>query len=453
MARPPVLPAPLAHFSIQSAAREAPRRIGLRVGGEEFDFATLAALAAARAAELDWPAPGRPYPLTGSNSLATAITLYALLEAGVPALMLHPKLTGVERAALLAQAEAITEPLPPGAAAVLFTSGTTGTPKAAVITQTALVASARTSSANIGWQPDDCWQMCMPIARVGGLSILTRCLAARTAVAIAPAFDAKSWPDTLAEQAVTLTSLVPTMLTKVFEASPDWRAPARLRALLLGGTSASHKLLTRAHEAGVPVITTYGMTEACSHVVATPYGERHQASIGSGKPLAGAAVRVDRGHIQVRGPMLMHGYWGQAPLDRQAWFDTGDLGEFDSHGYLHVHARRSDLIVTGGDNVYPVEVEHALETIPGLRAATVLGLPDELWGQTVAALLVAEGEPPADEALCAAIGERLSPHKRPRHIAFVAALPQTAAGKPDRRPASALALGLRPIKYPRNSRA
>lgn len=438
-------------FSIQAAARQAPRRIGLRVGGEEFDFSTLAALTQSRATELDWPAAGRPYPLTGSNSLETVITLYALLEAGVPALMLHPKLTSMERAALLAQADSIAEPLPAGAAAVLFTSGTTGTPKAAVITQSALAASARTSSANIGWEPDDCWQMCMPIARVGGLSILTRCLAARTAVAIPPAFDAKLWPQSLADQQVTLSSLVPTMLTKVFEANPAWRAPPHLRALLLGGTSASHKLLTRAHEAGVPVITTYGMTEACSHVVATPYAERHRASIGSGQPLAGAQVRIERGHIQVRGPMLMHGYWGQAPLDPEDWFDTGDLGEFDTHGYLHVHARRSDLIVTGGDNVYPVEVEHALETIPGLRSATVLGLPDETWGQTVAALLVAEGEPPADEALIEAVVARLSPHKRPRHIAFVDSLPQTAAGKPDRSAATALSLGLRPIKYPRNS--
>ena len=431
-------------FSISAAALEAPRRIGLRIASREFSFAELAGLTETRAAELAWPAPGRPYPLTGSNSLETVLTLYALLDAGVPALMLHPKLTPIERSALLAQAEAITTPLPAGTAAVLFTSGTTGSPKAAVITQANLLASASTSSTNIGWQENDCWQMCMPIARVGGLSILTRCLAARRAVAIPPPFDARTWPQTLAEQSVTITSLVPTMLVKVFESHPGWSAPASLRALLLGGTSASHKLLTRAHQAGVPVITTYGMTEACSHVVATPYAERHRATIGSGQVLEGAEVKVEHGRILVRG------YWGQEALAPGAWFDTGDLGEFDPRGYLHVNARRSDLIVTGGDNVYPVEVEHALETIPGVEAATVLGLPDETWGQTVAALLVANGAPPAIDALIAAIAERLSPHKRPRALAFVPQLPQTAAGKPDRRPATARACGLIPLRYPRS---
>ncbi|MEF9996264.1 MAG: AMP-binding protein [Burkholderiaceae bacterium] len=436
-------------FSILAAARAAPRRIGLRIDGREFCFDELAALTRERIHSIEWPAAHRPYPLTGANTLATVITLYALLERGVAALMLHPKLTELERATLLAQADAITEPLPTDAAAVLFTSGTTGRPKAAVITQANLLASARTSRANIGWQDDDCWQMCMPIARVGGLSILTRCLAARRAVAIPPAFDAATWPQTLADQKVTLTSLVPTMLAKVLEHHPDWRAPGTLRALLLGGTSASHRLLSAAHAAGAPVIATYGMTEACSHVVATPYGERYRATIGSGRVLAGVALRIDHGRILVRGAMLMHGYWGQAPLDPAAWFDTGDLGELDPHDHLHVNARRSDLIVTGGDNVYPVEVEHALETVPGIGSATVLGLPDETWGQIVVALLVADGAPPPIDDLIAAIAARLSPHKRPRRIAFVTQLPQTAAGKPDRRPVVARALDLMAIRYPR----
>jgi o-succinylbenzoate---CoA ligase len=117
--------------------------------------------------------------------------------------------------------------------------------------------------------------MCMPVARVGGLSIVTRCLAARRAVAVPPAFDAASWPQWLAGQRVTISSLVPTMLAKVLDAHPQWRAPAALRALLIGGAAAPQALLARAHAAGVPVIATYGMTEACSHIVSTPYALRH----------------------------------------------------------------------------------------------------------------------------------------------------------------------------------
>jgi O-succinylbenzoic acid--CoA ligase len=150
--------------------------------------------------------------------------------------------------------------------------------------------------------------------------------------------------------------------------------------------------------------------------------------------LPGAQLRIVDGHIQVRGPMLMHGYLGQPPLDHDAWFDSGDLGELDTEGQLHVHARRTDLIVTGGDNVYPAEVERALESCTGIAAATVLGLPDPIWGQTVVALLVAGEHPPDPARLAQDIQTRLSPHKRPRRIAWVEQLPLTAAGKPDRSP-------------------
>jgi O-succinylbenzoic acid--CoA ligase len=425
-------------FSIFAAAREAPRRVGLHIGGRALSFDELAERTRERLKQLEAPPPGRPFVLIGPNALDTLLTLYALLERRIPALLLHPASTAVERDALLAGLRGQAPTLPADAAAILFTSGTTGTPRGAVLTQANLLASARASAANLGWQDDDCWQMCMPVARVGGLSIVTRCLAARRAVAVPPAFDAASWPQWLAGQRVTISSLVPTMLAKVLDAHPQWRAPAALRALLIGGAAAPQALLARAHAAGVPVIATYGMTEACSHVVATPYALRHRATIGAGRVLPGAQLRIVDGHIQIRGPMLMHGYVGQPPRGHDAWFDSGDLGELDAEGFLHVHARRTDLIVTGGDNVYPAEVERVLEACPGIAAATVLGLPDPTWGQTVAALLVAAGDgAPAPATLASHIEARLSPHKRPRRIAWVERLPLTAAGKPDRSPAVA----------------
>ncbi len=123
----------------------------------------------------------------------------------------------------------------------------------------------------------------------------------------------------------------------------------------------------------------------------------------------------------MRGPMLMAGYLGEPPLTAGNWFDTGDLGEVDDHGCVHIHARRSDLVVTGGENVYPSEVEQALERCPGIRQAGVFGVYDGVWGQIVAAALVATHAPPSDATLLRYVNERLAPHKRPRQIVFVPA--------------------------------
>jgi O-succinylbenzoic acid--CoA ligase len=269
----------------------------------------------------------------------------------------------------------------------------------------------------------------MPLAHVGGLSILTRCLIARRCVALAPRFDAAALPAAIEAQRVTLVSLVPTMLDRVLDARPDWAAPASLRAILLGGAVATPRLLRRATERRLPVLVSYGLTETCAQVTATPYATRYAPlGQGAGLPLPGTRVRVVDGRIEVGGATLMAGYLGLPPLAPGAWFDTGDLGEIDARGCLHVHARRTDLIVTGGENVYPAEVEHALEACPGIAGAGVFGVADETWGQTVAAVLVAESAPPSDATLQAYVAAHLAPHKRPRRICYVSRLPQTAAG-------------------------
>ncbi|HEX6945188.1 MAG TPA: AMP-binding protein, partial [Casimicrobiaceae bacterium] len=224
-----------------------------------------------------------------------------------------------------------------------------------------------------------------------------------------------------------------------------WRPPPRLRCVLVGGMATAPRLLQRASARRVPVVLTYGMTETCSQVVATPYEDRFApAARGDGRPLPGVGLRVVDGRIEVSGPMLMAGYWNGPALAAGAWFDTGDLGVLDAEGALHVQARRGDLIVTGGENVYPAEVERVLEDCPGIAAAAVFGLPDETWGETVATALVAE-RPTADGELRTWITTRLAPHKRPRQVCFVARLPHTSAGKLDRGALASLAPLLRPI--------
>ena len=436
-------------LSIRAAAAEAGAAPALGCAGRTFTFGQLAARVEAELPGLARTCVDRrPHPLVAANTLATVVTLLALLELRVPALLIHPRLTAVERDALLDEAARGGGVAPADAAAIIHTSGTTGAARGAVLTRSALLASAAASAANLGWNDDDCWLMCMPLARVGGLSILTRSLAARRRVALADGFDAAGFPALIERERATLASLVPTMLARVLDAHPGWIPPGRLRAVLVGGAAAPPRLLARAAERGLPIILTYGLTETCSQVVATPYADRFAPlDRGAGRPLPGAMVRVVDGRIEVRGPMLMAGYWNAPPLAPGAWFDTGDLGAFDADGFLHLHARRADLIVTGGENVYPAEVEAELERCPGIAAAAVFGLPDETWGQTVAALLVADrAQPPDDAALARWIEARLAPHKRPRQIAFVPRLPQTAAGKLDRGALAVHPTVMRPLK-------
>jgi len=434
-------------LSIFAAAREAGGAVALKIGADRLTFAQLADMAGERLRTLDHDArDGGPCPLVATNTLETLVTLYALLARGIPALLLDPRLTAPELQGLRDAASRAGRLPHADAAAILYTSGTTGTPRGAVLTGEGLVASAAASAANLGWRDDDCWLLAMSIARVGGLSIVTRCLAARRALALAPAFDAAQFPGWIEAQRITLASLVPTMLVRVLDAHAGWTPPAHLRAMLVGGATASAALLQRARERGLPIVITYGLTETCSQVVATPYAARFApAAGGAGMPLPGAALRVADGRIEVRGPMLMAGYWGAPALPAHTWLDTGDLGEIDARGCLHVHARRVDLIVTGGENVYPAEVERVLEDFPGIRAAGVFGVPDETWGQTVAAALVAQPAP-APELLARYLSTRLAPHKRPREICLVGQLPQTVAGKLDRHALPALAPALQPLR-------
>ena len=422
-------------MSILSAAAQAPNGLALHTEARDFTFAQLAALVEARLRAADIGGAGdAPFVVDCHNTLDTLVTLYALLQARRPALLLHPKLTAPEREAALAAARRGADSLPADAAAIVLTSGTTGLPRAAVLTRAALLASAAASEANLGWRDDDCWLLAMPIARVGGLSILTRCLAARRAAALAGGFDAAQVPAWIERWRVTLASLVPTMLAKVLDAHPHWMAPPFLRAVLIGGAQAPRALLARAAQRRLPIVITYGCTETCSQVTATPYALRFEAArCGAGRPLPGAQVRVVDGRIEVKGPMRMHGYAGEPPLDPDAWFDTGDLGELDAEGFLHVKGRTGDLIITGGENVHPAEVEQVLESFAGVTAAGVFGIADETWGQLVAAALVVDGGFAGEAALAAYLAERLAPHKRPRRLFVVDALPLTAAGKRDRR--------------------
>jgi len=180
--------------------------------------------------------------------------------------------------------------------------------------------------------------------------------------------------------------------------------------------------------------------------VTTPYRERLEPT-ATARANALVELKVEEGTLRVRGPMCMTGYWGKTPLQANAWFDTDDLAEIDKEGGVHIASRRNDIIVTGGENVDPFEVENALTQIVGIREALVLGLPDETWGAIVTALLVASKDPVDEAYLTAEIRKRLSSFKCPRRIAWISTLPLTAAGKPNRHPSVLEGLSLSTLHY------
>jgi O-succinylbenzoic acid--CoA ligase len=233
------------------------------------------------------------------------------------------------------------------------------------------------------------------------------------------------------------------MLKALLDADKD-NVLSRLRAVLVGGAAVSPALLDACRRQRVPALTTYGLTEACSQV--TSQSPSDAAPAGSGRPLQGVELRIvgldgadsprgDVGNILLRGPMLMDGYWKQPPL-HGAWFDTGDLGSLDPAGNLHVASRRVDLVVTGGENVYPLEVEQTLEGCVGVGRALVFGVPDDTWGQLVAAAIVVDAEC-NEGALFDELRSKLASHKRPRLVCFVNELPLLPSGKLARHNASA----------------
>jgi O-succinylbenzoic acid--CoA ligase len=201
-------------------------------------------------------------------------------------------------------------------------------------------------------------------------------------------------------------------------------------------------LLERAADRGWPVLTTYGLTEACSQVATQRLGTINRGELGVGFPVEGMELRISAGSVQIRGPMLFSGYRGAGgpAVGPDGWFDTGDLGRLDADGALHLQGRRDDLIVTGGENVSPAEVEAALELHPDIAECCVFGVPDPIWGQLVAAALVLRPNRSLDSAeLDGWAGRQLASFKRPRRWCVLPSLPRHASGKLDRAGAAAAA--------------
>lgn len=336
----------------------------------------------------------------------------------------------------------VADEVPADVALVVRTSGSTGTPRGVLLSAAALRASAAATADRLAGPGR--WLLALPVDHIAGLQVLVRSVLARTEPAVlapgpfrADRFATAVTAATSGGSGPWYTSLVPTQLLRLLEDAAGTAALRRFDAVLVGGAAAAGTLLDRAREAGVAVVTTYGMTETCG------------GCVYDGRTLAGVDVRLDAtGRVWLAGPVLADGYQGRPDLDDETfvvdragrrWLRTGDVGVL-ADGVLTVTGRADDVLVTGGVNVAPGPVEDVLTGLPGIREACVVGAPDDEWGQVLVAVVVVEpGGPPPLAQVRRLVADRLGSAAAPRRLVVVPALPVRGPGKPDRRAATALA--------------
>jgi O-succinylbenzoic acid--CoA ligase len=282
--------------------------------------------------------------------------------------------------------------------------------------------SAVGSAFNIGVDPSDRWLCCLPLSHVAGLSIILRSVIYGTTTVLLDGFDTEQVASTLVSGDISVLSLVPTQLIRLLEVDADLSAP---RAILIGGGPVPPDALREALGRGATVVQTYGMTETCSQV-ATLAPEDAERRVGSaGRPLLTSHIRIEAGEILVQGPTVAPGCY-----EPDGWLHTGDLGHIDEEGFLYVTGRKSEMIVTGGENVMPAEVEAVLLSHPAVGDAAVVGRPDPEWQEAVCALVVLTGDANVTrDELRAHCQGSLAAHKVPKQVDFVSSLPRTASGK------------------------
>jgi O-succinylbenzoic acid--CoA ligase len=414
-------------------------------------------------------APGDCVALEKLSAVELVVHLLALMRIGARALLLNSRLTPIEvstqlerlrpRRVISAAVEASGPDAPgggrssrrtalppphregtvhPSAGALLFTSGTTGVAKAALLRHRSLMAAARASALRLLTGSGSRWLCALPPYHVGGVAMLFRCLYDGSALVLHDRFDGARVVEVLRAERITHVSLVATMLQRVLRHGVP-HLPA-LQTVLLGGGPTPARWVLEARASGLPVLLTYGLTEACSQVTT----QRTPMGLDAGAPLDGLEVRIaSDGEIEVRGPTLMLCYLYDERATQAAcsggWLKTGDFGSLDSEGRLTVLGRRHDLLISGGENVYPAEIEAALLQHPEVRDAGVLALDDAHWGQVPCALVVTGSSTLDERALREWCRGRLASYKVPARFRAVAALPKNAMGKLDRRALAALA--------------
>jgi O-succinylbenzoic acid--CoA ligase len=369
------------------------------------------------------------------------VLIHALMKLGAVVCPLNTRLTKAERDAEIARADPVL--VISTAADVagheadmpllgehdldslycrILTSGTTGAPRPVGLTYGNHLWSAVGSAFNLGVRPDDRWLCCLPLFHVSGLSIVLRSVIYGTGVVVHDRFDVDRVAESLERDGITLVSLVATALRRLLEAGADVSRP---RVILVGGGPVPEKVLADATASGATVVQTYGLTEAASQVTTLAPEDAVRKLGSAGRPLLTTHLRIQDDEILVQGPTVAPGC-----TDEDGWLHTGDLGWIDDEGFLYVEDRLGDVIVSGGENVMPAEVEEVLLRHPNVVDAAVVGRADAEWQESVTAVVVLseDASATADEIRSHCAGE-LASHKVPKRIEFARELPRTPSGK------------------------
>jgi O-succinylbenzoic acid--CoA ligase len=428
-------------------SQSCPDRIALAADGVDVTYAELEAEATwvARRLAAHGVRRGSTAALTMHPRREQVVLFHALMKVGATLLPLSPRLTAAERATIVAAEEPNVDLDDAGeltqteadlpllgendmedVCARVLTSGSSGLPKPIGLTYGNFLWSAVGSGFNIGVDPADRWLCCLPLSHVSGLGIVMRSVIYGTTAVLHDGFDVDRAGAALEEDGITLVSVVTTMLTRLLDAGVDLSKP---RAILVGGGPVPEEPLQEAIAKGATVVQTYGLTETCSQVTTLAPEDASRKLGSAGRPLLTTHLRILDGEILVQGPTVAPGR-----ADAEGWLHTGDLGHIDEEGFLYVKDRIDDLIVSGGENVVPAEVEEVLLRHPEVADAAVVGREDPEWQQAVTAIVVLEaGSGVTPDDLRRHCGESLAAFKVPKRVELAAALPRTPSGKLMRR--------------------
>jgi O-succinylbenzoic acid--CoA ligase len=424
-------------------AQTSPDRSALTAEGATTSYAELEAEATWVASRLaaQGVRRGATVALTMAPGREMVVLIHALMKLGAVLLPISPRLTDAERSEVLKAERPAVDLSDPGELTQteadlpllgehdlgdvhcrILTGGSSGAPRAIGLTYGNHLFSAVGSAFNIGVQPDDCWLCCLPLSHIAGLSIVMRSVIYGTTIGLHDGFDVDRVGESLEQHEVSVASLVPTMLARLLDADVDLTGP---RAILVGGGPVPDDVLAEAVGRGARVVQTYGLTEACSQVTTLQPGEAKRKLGSAGRPLLTTHLRIDDGEILVQGPTVAPGC-----ADADGWLHTGDLGRIDEEGFLFVEDRIDDMIVSGGENVVPAEVEQVLLRHPEVADAAVVGRDDPEWQQAVTAVVVLRGDAELGaEELRRHCAEELAGYKVPKRIEIASALPRTPSGK------------------------
>ncbi|WP_075982683.1 o-succinylbenzoate--CoA ligase [Bacillus massilinigeriensis] len=326
---------------------------------------------------------------------------------------------------------------------IMYTSGTTGYPKGVLQTYGNHWWSAIGSALNLGLTEKDCWLCAVPLFHISGYSILMKSLIYGMKIILHESFSEVEAIKEIQSENVTIMSVVSTMASRMVEKLGDEKFPPTFRCWLLGGGPAHLSLLEKCVEKNIPVFQTYGMTETSSQIVTLSPEDSIKKLGSAGKPFFASQIKIvdsngtpvkanEAGEIHVKGPNVTIGYLNK-PTEtsdkiKEGWLATGDIGYQDDEGFLYVLDRRSDLIISGGENIYPAEIEGVLTSHPNVQDAGVIGIEDVEWGQKPIAF-VRPKEKITEEDLIHYVRERLAKFKVPKRIYFVEEIPRNAAKK------------------------